>query len=212
MKGLILYTAFAIWILAAGFCSAVPKPAIVQGPQDWTLNTEFEHPQHITLRTGLGRPKFYWYTILTLTNKAYKDVDFYPNCELMTDTFELIPAGKNVSPAVYREIKTRHRSIYRFLEPLEKVDNKFLQGRDNTKDIAVIFGDFDHQTKIIKIFIAGLSNETVIIENPIMKDNTGKPVKIFLRKTLELTYDVTGDPTYRGDTKLIYKGKRWVMR
>ncbi len=101
---------------------------------------------------------------------------------------------------------------YPFLESLEKAGNKILQGEDNTKDIAIIWPDFDAQAQNIKVFITGLSNETAAIDHPIAKDKTGTPAKVFLRKTLELSYKLRGDTALRSDVKVTYKGKRWIMR
>jgi len=193
--------------------AAAPEPAIVQGPGEWTLDVQFEHPQQISLRTGAEKkPTLYWYMIVTLTNKTNHDVDFYPKCELMTDTYEITPAGKALPAAVFERIKKRHRNKYPLLEPLENAGNKILQGEDNTKDIAIIWPDFDVKATDIKVFIAGLSNETVAIDHPTEKDQAGKPVKIYLRKTLELSYKLGGDPAFRPKTKLVYEDKRWVMR
>jgi hypothetical protein len=192
---------------------AAPEPAVVQEPQQWTLDVTFEHPKLIMLQPGAdGKPRRFWYVIITLTNNTNDDVDFYPKCELMTDTFQIISAGKNVSPAVFEQIKRRHQSKYPFLESLEKAGNKILQGRDNSKDIAIIWPDFDAQAQNIQIFITGLSNETAVIDHPVQKDEAGNPVKVFLRKTLELNYSLRSDPALRSDVDITYKGKRWVMR
>lgn len=212
MKGFV-YGTFAILAIMACVCLAAPQPAIVPGPDDWTVDVTFEHPQQIMLQfTGDKKPRRFWYTIITLTNKTNNDVDFYPNCELMTDTFQIIPAGKDTPAVVFEQIKRRHQRKFPFLESLERVSNKILQGEDNTKDIAIIWPDFDVKAKSMKLFIAGLSNETAAIDHPVAKDETGKPVKVFLRKTLELSYALGGDATLRSDANLIYKGKRWVMR
>ncbi|GAG97266.1 unnamed protein product, partial [marine sediment metagenome] len=72
--------------------------------------------------------------------------------------------------------------------------------------------DFDAQAQGIKVFITGLSNETAAIDHPIAKDKMGKPAKVFLRKTLELSYKLRGDTALRPDVKVSYKGKRWIMR
>ena len=190
-----------------------PEPAIVPGPRDWTVDVTFEHPQQIMLRPSRrGKPIRFWYTIITLMNKTGRDVDFYPNCDLMTDTFHILPAGKNMPAAVFEGIKRRHRRKYPFLEPLEKAGNRILEGEDNAKDIAIIWPDFDAQVKNIKVFITGLSNETAAIDHPVAKDETGEPVKVYLRKTLELSYALSGDPALRSYARLTYKGKRWIMR
>jgi len=213
MRGLV-YGILIVRGFLAGICMAAPKPAIVPGPGIWTVNTTFTHPQQIVLPSGVdNRLMRFWYVLLTVTNKTGQDVDFYPKCDLMTDTFQIIPAGKGVPLLVFEQINRRHQSRYPFLESVERVGNKLLQGEDNTKDIAIIWHDFDTKARNIKIFIAGLSNETVAIDHPVARDKeTGKPIKAYLRKTLELSYALEGDPQLRSDIKVAYKGKRWIMR
>lgn len=209
--------AFSIIIIssvAACVCFAAPEPAVVPGPGIWTLNTVFTHPQQIVLQSVDGdRLVRFWYVILTVTNKTNQDVGFYPKCDLMTDTFQIIPAGMGVPTLVFEQIKRRHRDQYPFLEQLEETSNRILQGEDNTKDIAVIWQDFDAKASNIKIFISGLSNETAVIDHPVAKDKeTGGPIKVYLRKTLELNYALKSDAAMRSDTGLDFKDKRWIMR
>jgi len=212
MKSL-FYCTFAVWTTVVCVSFAAPEPAIVPRPGEWTVDVTFEHLEQILLqRTADSKPERFWYTIITLTNNTDQDVDFYPKCELMTDTFQIIPAGKNVPPAVFQLIKTRHQSKYPFLERLEKADNKILQGEDHAKDLAIIWTDFDAQATAIKVFITGLSNETAVIDHPIQKDEFGQPTKVFLRKTLQLSYALEGDPALRPYLKVVYKGQTWVMR
>lgn len=199
--------------VTGGVSATAPKPAVVQEPYEWTIGVTFEHPQQITQKSGKdGKSERYWYVIITLNNETNRDVDFYPECELVTDTFEIMPAGKGVPASVFKQIKRRHRKEYPFLESLEHIDNKILQGEDNMRDIAIIWPDFDARANAIKIFIAGLSNETVAVEHPTAKDETGEPVKVYLRKTLELSYSISGDAAFRTGDKLVYEGKRWIMR
>jgi hypothetical protein len=203
----------AVWAAVACVGFAAPEPAIVPRPGEWTVDVTFEHPEQIVLqRTAKSKPERFWYTIITLANNTDQDVDFYPKCELMTDTFQIIPAGKNVPTAVFQLIKTRHQGKYPFLERLEKADNKILQGEDHAKDLAIIWPDFDAQATGIKVFITGLSNETAAIDHPIQKDEAGQPVKVFLRKTLQLSYALEGDPALRPYLKVAYKDQTWVMR
>jgi len=213
MRDSVYISLFAVAFMAC-VCSAAPEPAIVPGPDIWMLNTAFTHPQQIVLQSGAGgKPIRFWYIILTLTNKTGSDVDFYPTCDLMTDTFRITPAGKGVPTVVFAQIKKRHQNQYPFLEPLEKTSNKVLQGEDNTKDIAVIWQDFDAKARSIKIFISGLSNETAVINHPVEKDKeTGEPIKVYLRKTLELNYALKSDAAMRSDAGIDYKDKRWIMR
>ena len=208
-----LYGIFGIWALVTCVCLAAPEPAIIPAPGQWTVDVEFTHPQQIVLRrTSDNQPVRFWYVILTLTNNTGKDVGFYPKCDLMTDTFQINPAGKLVSPVVFERIRKRHEKRYPFLELLDKTSNKILQGEDNTKDIAIIWPDFDTQAKNIKIFITGLSNETAEVIHPVATDDQGKLIKVYLRKTLELSYNLKGDPALRSAISLAPEEKRWVMR
>ena len=194
MRGLVIgVLVFAMFSV----CWAAPQPAVVQKPGDWTLDLRFENPQQITLE-GVT-PQRYWYIILTLTNKSGKDVGFYPDAQLITDTLQTVPAIKGTSAVLFEKIKNRHQGKYPFLQLLENTGDKILQGQDNTVDIAVIWPDFDPNAKNVSIFITGLSNETVAVDHPADKDKDGNPVKVYLRKTLELNYSIAGDPKFRFD-------------
>ncbi len=207
------YWLFATILVIISISFAAPQPAVVPSQRHWTVNVKYEHPQQIEFQVrGRSEPLRFWYVIISLTNKTKQDVHFYPKCELMTNTLQVIPAGKETPESVFLAIKKRHRRKYRFLEPLERADHRILQGADNAKDIAIIWPDFDPKAKTIKIFIAGLSNETAVVNHPVEKDKDGKPIKVFLRKTLELTYEIQGDPVFRSDARLLYKGQRWIMR
>ncbi len=217
-------------LIASGLLQAAPQPAVVQRPGQWTLETRFEQPQQLVLPYGVNGETRFWYMILTVTNRTGQDVDFRPRCELMTDTFQVVPAGVGVPSVVFDKIKERHQSKYPFLESLGKAetrlvrspDNKnkvqgaenlLLQGEDNTRDIAVIWPDFDPRAVSFKVFITGLSNELAVINHPVATDpNTGLPAKVFLRKTLQLDYHLRGDPALRSAVEIVYKGKSWIMR
>lgn len=208
-----IFAILAVLVMGVCVCTAAPEPAIVPGPSIWTVDVKFEHPQQIMLpRSGQRRPQRFWYTILTLTNNTGDDVDFYPKFELMTDTFQILPASQKTPPMIFEMIKTRHENRYLFHESLKETSSKILQGKDNTKDIAVIWPDFDPKAKNITLFMTGLSNETAVVYHPTAKDENGMAKKIFLRKTLELKYSLGGDPAFRSDVTLLDKGRRWIIR
>jgi hypothetical protein len=200
-------------IAISGDVRAYPDPAVVQRAGDWTLEVVFSRLQQISVQCpGEGEPSRYWYIILTLTNRTGSDVPFYPACDLMTDTFRILPAGKGVRGAVFERIKLKHQGRYPFLENIDIAGNKVLEGVDNTKDIVIIWPDFDAKAKNITLFIAGLSNETVAINHPTETDESGVPAKVYLQKTLALDYAVGADEQLRALAKPTYKDKRWVMR
>ena len=199
--------------VAASVSVAAPEPALIPAPQDWTVDVRFEHLEQIMLRLSDGSPpQRFWYVILTVTNNTGREVDFYPKCELMTDTFEIIPAGRTTPVEVFENLKRRHKLRYPFLEALNLSGTPVLRGEDNTKDIAIIWPDFDPAAKGEKLFVSGLSNETTAVDNPTARDADGRPTKVLLRKTLELDYSISGDPAFRSQPKLTFKGKTWIMR
>ncbi|MHC5060294.1 MAG: hypothetical protein ACYTFK_04320 [Planctomycetota bacterium] len=202
-----------VTLAVAGYSWAYPEPAVVQRSSEWTLDVVFSQPQQITVKSpGDAAPKRYWYIILTLTNKTGSDVPFYPACDLVTDTFQIVGAGKGVRQGVFEKIKLRHQGRYPFLEHVDFAGSRVLEGVDNTKDIVIIWPDFDSKAKSVALFLAGLSNETVGIDHPVATDDLGNPVKVYLRKTLLLEYAVGTDAKLRSLAKLSYKDKRWVMR
>jgi len=210
----VMRTFFLIFFIGScfiGLCPAAPQPAVIQKPDDWTLDVRFEDLAQFNIELN-GRQKRFWYMIITLTNRTGSDADFYPKCDLMTDTFEFVPAGCDVPGTVFEQIKLRHRSRYPFLESLEQAGSKVLQGEDNSKDIAIIWPDFDPNAKNVKLFIAGLSNEIAVVAHPVEKGKSGQPKKILLWKTLELNYSLAGDPAFRSDARLTFNSKRWIMR
>lgn len=213
MKQRLFWGIAAVIMFMTGGTFSAPKPAIVPGPNQWTLNVVFNQPQQITVRLS-DQPKAqrFWYIIITVTNSFSIDVPFYPSCELLTDTFQAISAYKGTRNIVFEKIKLRHKKKYPLLESLEFADNKILQGEDNTKDLVIIWPDFDAKAKEIRLFLAGLSNETAVVEHPTEKDPNGAPKKLYLRKTLELQYSIGGDEKLRSNSALVYKNRRWVMR
>lgn len=193
---------------------AYPTPAGVQDVDEWTLKVNYTQPQQIMLRMGdSDEVQRFWYIILTVTNEGpYDEVSFYPNAELVTDTFQTIPTGKNVPNTVFETIKRKHQGQFPFLESLDFEDRRIFLGEDNTRDFAIIWPDFDLKAKEVSLFIAGLSNETAVVEHPEAKDEQGNPKKIFLRKTLQLKYNVGGDEQLRSQTTMKQIDKNWVMR
>lgn len=176
----------------------------------WTMDASFEHPQEILLQlAGETEVSRYWYVIMSVTNTTGQDVGLYPLCELMTDTYQMLQAGAGVRGEVYESIINIHRQKYPFLQPLEKTIGKLPQGTDHTKDVLLVWKDFDKDARAIKLFIAGLSSQTQTVEKP-AADVPAE--QVILRKTLELAYNVSGDPAMRSQASLTYKGLRWVMR
>ena len=192
-------------LIANCFAMGAPKPNTVPKTKEWTVDVKYEKLQQIAMRTQSGAPAVFFYTILTVTNNTGRDVEFFPQCELLTDTFQVIPANIGVPQEVFDKIKARHAKAFPFLENLDSGGTKILEGEDNTRDIAIIFTDFDPRAKVVSIFVAGLSNETVAVENP-----NGEIA--YLRKTLEMDYSISGDAKFRANPKITFLEESWVMR
>lgn len=204
----------AALLTAAPFSIGYPTPAVVQKIDQWTLRTVYSQPEQIMLKMpGEPTPRRFWYIILSVTNESAQEaVEFYPVCQLITDTFQVIPADKKVPPGVFELVKQKHHGSYPFLEPLDFKDHRVFQGKDNTRDFAIIWPDFDLKAKQINLFVGGLSNEIAVIEHPALKDENGSRKKIFLQKTLHLRYTVAGDAQLRSSVNLKETEKDWVMR
>ena len=206
-----------LWILLAGamvMAAGFPEPAVVQKATEWTLTVKYENPQQITLRLpGKPTPERFWYIILSLTNESPQlEVPFFPACDLVTDNFEIIKAGVDIPSGVFEAIKLKHQGSYPFLESMDFEDNRFYRGKDSTRDIVIIWKDFNLKAKEVSFFIGGLSNETAAVMHPAKKDEQGNPEKIILQKTLQLRYLVGADSRLRDLAALKLLEQSWVMR
>jgi hypothetical protein len=196
-------------LLCCTYSLGAPEPAVVQGPSLWTTHVTFEPLQQLMYQPdNTAKPRRFWYTILTIVNRSGDDVEFHPKCDLMTDTFQILPAGKFVPEGVFAQIKRRHEKKYPLLQSLSQTKPQLLQGEDNAIDVAIIWSDIQAQAKEVKLYISGLSNETAVVALP----DTDPQMQVYLRKTLELSFQLKGDAQWRSNSDILYKGKRWVMR
>ena len=201
----------SIAAVACGQSIRVEGRTVAQGAGLWMMDVVFEQPQQISLRLpGDARDTRYWYVILSITNGTGSDIGFYPVCELMTDTYQILQAGAGVGNEVFESIKARHRDRYPFLESLERSIGSIPQGSEHTKDVLVVWKDFDSDARGVKFFFAGLSNETQSVEKPAAAGEVTE--QVILRKTLVLEYGISGDPAMRTQASLVQKGRQWVMR
>ncbi len=214
------------WLAAEA--SAAPVPSLA--PKSWELKFEYSDPQTITVQLpGEDKPKTYWYVLYTVTNNAGREVQFLPKFDLMTNKMQVIRGDPGVHPNVFQAIKQLHRRTHPFLVEPVKVMGRLLQGPDNAKSSVAIFPQFSVRANRFTIFVAGLSGETVLVENPnyqrgqpeyeTTKLPNGaeitKPVnpKFFtLRKTLALRYILPGDEQTRATAQVGRLGKEWIMR
>ncbi|MBP8304102.1 MAG: hypothetical protein KBE04_08245 [Phycisphaerae bacterium] len=201
------------WLCGAVVGSSAPRPAIVQGPSQWTVQVGVEPLRTVALPApGQGSPARYWYVLLRAENTASLDIDFHPRADLLTDGLALVPAGRGVPPEVFQVVKARHAGTHPFLEDLPFAGARILRGPDHARDFAVIWPDFSTEAKAVSLFIGGLSNETVALDHPTARDSSGGPAKVFLQKTLRLDFALEGQSDLRKDESIRLTGTDWVMR
>ena len=190
-----------------------PRPSAVPEKGRWTLDVTYEHPVQITVKTSAGQTCRYWYMIISMTNQNFDEgVLFYPKCELVTDTFQVLSAGQGEVKGLFELVKAKHQGQYPYLESLDFEDHQIRRGKDNSRDFVIFWPDFDTQAKVVQFYLAGLSNETTAIGHPVQVDSQGDPIPVYLSKTLQLTYSIGADPLLRQGASLRFEGQDWVMR
>jgi hypothetical protein len=203
-----------LWVgFLAAFGLGWPRPSAVPEKGQWTLDVTYEHPVQITMKMPGGQMRRFWYMIISLTNQnSEQEIPFYPKCELVTDTFQILPAGQGEVRGLFELVKAKHQGQFPFLESLDFADHQIRSGKDNTRDFVIVWPDFDARAKTVRFYLAGLSNETTAIGHPVQIDPQGNPVPVYLRKTLQLTYSIGADPQLRQDASLRFEEQDWVMR
>ena len=204
----------AAFSLGVPVVMAAPKPSLA--PKSWELELEFHDPARIAgILPGARKPSTFWYMIYSVTNRTGREVHFYPQFDLVTDTLKVYHGGDHVSPSVFAAIRERHRKQHPFLTAPLKASGKLLQGVDNARTSVAIFTDFDPQASRFAIYAAGLSGEVVRVPNPAF-DSSQPPseqnVQFFtLRKTLGIGYDMPGDVTSRIRAKPVRTGREFFI-
>jgi hypothetical protein len=213
MKNGIIVVSIFVLSLSAGTLLGWAEPSLVDKEGQWTLDVQYEHPRMISLwAPGKPQPQRYWYLIISLTNNTDREIPFYPAAELVTDTFQIIPSGADVQKRLYEEVKRLYRGSYPFLECLDFTDLTIRKGADNKRDFVLFWPDFDPKANQVQFFIGGLSNETAAVDHPIKTDASGRPLRVYLQKSLRLNYAIGVDPSLRSRASLNFEDQSWVMR
>ncbi|MGB0715064.1 MAG: hypothetical protein ACPGXK_04245 [Phycisphaerae bacterium] len=214
-----LGTVYALAALAASqaatsTATAAPVPKL--SVQTWQLDFSFDDPQKITVTSpGASESQTYWYMLFTVQNNTGKDVTFFPQFRLVTDSLQSINGGDEIPPAAYEAIFERHRSQYPFITEPFKITGPILQGEANARSSVVVFKQFDARADKFTIFVSGLSGDRERKPNPGFDRNRperGDNVKFFvLRRTLAIEYGLPGDEQTRSSAKPVRKSRKWVF-
>lgn len=228
MKRTITVTVLSAALLAAAAPHAMTAPEPFEVAIKWELEFEYEAPLPIQVTLpGEKKPRVFWYMLYTVTNRTRDDEtgrgtdrDFIPGFVVYTETGQATNANWRVSSTVFQAVKKRHNRP--LLKNHANITGKILFGKDNAKDGAIIWADFDPDAGSFDVFISGLSGETAELKLPAPitvteidafgKAKTVKTDKIVLSKTLQLNYTVKGQAEDRIFTTATFNYKRWVMR
>jgi hypothetical protein len=196
---------------------AFPKPSLY--PISWQFKFTHSVPKRITVKVpGENEPKAYWYMTFSVTNNSDSEQDFLPTFDLFTKDGKELHAEKKVPLAVYEEIKKRERN--RSMEPLERIAGKLRIGEDQMREGVAIWSEPSTRMGTFHIFVSGLSGESVLMkdgEEIQIKDWTkvseeDRKKQTILRKTLDLTFQVSGDEVHPEEHPAHAVTEEWVMR
>jgi len=206
---------FFILIATTTMINGQPKPDVIPEKGIWQLDVHLNgHPKLLNIKLpGDSENTRYWYALMTITNNTGKDIEFYPQAELYTNTFQTIIAGNDIRKTVFETIQRKYSSTIPFLQRQKRVTSLIRQGSDNAKDMVFIFKDFDDKATTVQIFISGLSNEGKhVAVNRKNSENKNKSKQVLLLKNLQLKYKVTGKQEDLFARKLRYVNRNWIMR
>lgn len=186
-----------------------PTPAVANA--DWTLEFDAGPPTAIAVDDAFGNSRWYWYLPYTITNVSGADQRFIPEVTILTDTGNILQAGKDVPSRAFVQIAAELRNP--LLESPQSVVGTIRQGVDFAKDSVFIWPVPSEDVDQFTVFVAGLSGETAVLTKPStgeplmepaldietgqpLLDAQGNPVMrpVIARRTTALTYATPGTP------------------
>jgi hypothetical protein len=202
--------ALAVLVPLVALSVAVPASAKVPEPSLYAISWELDF-KHATPKRIVVDTTAYWYLTYTVTNNTGQEQTWRPDFQMMSDNGKIIKSDRGIGIEVFDKIKATEGN--HLLQPATRVAGTIHQGEDQAKDGVAIWKETNARMGTFKIFVQGLSGEKVILT-----DDDGKGMKgpdglpIFLRKTLELEYQVLGDEFYPEQHEVHDVGHKWVMR
>jgi hypothetical protein len=202
-------------------CGAVALPRIAPAqsypvpnpyPIAWELDFRHATPKRIVVEIpGESVPRAFWYMTYTVVNRTDREQMFLPVFEMVTQDGQIIRSDRSIPARVFEVIKQREGN--RFLEPVNQVAGMLRVGEDEARDSVAIWPEPTRRMGSFTLFVAGLSGESVALtdaQGNMIRDEQGMPQ--FLRKTLQLDYQVRGDENFPDRHPVVDRGRRWVMR
>jgi len=200
---------------AKALAQEIPRPS--RAPTHWELKFTFHDPQRVWITLpGDDNATLFWYMLYRVENDTGRDVQFFPQVELVSHSLEVIEGGDRISPSVYDAIKERHKVTHPFLLEPRQVTGILLQGEDNARNSVIVFRQFNPRDNDFTIFFSGLSGEIQRLRNPNFDisepESDDNPRSFTLRKTLAIRYKLPGDPNTRQIATPVRVGHEWTMR
>jgi hypothetical protein len=214
------------FMAALMLCAAPPQPGDEHyttatqpsvAPKSWELKFRFQDPQRVSVVVpGERDPVLYWYVLYTVENPSNREVDFYPQFDLVTDTIKVVPSEVQVSPEAFQAIKRRSGDAL-LLTP-EKIVGRLQRGADRARHGVAIFRDFDPKAKAFTLYVSGLSGELKRVKNPGFDKEKPEGAEnlryMVFRKALAVPYKFPGSEGRRNEAmpERVIDGLKWVMR
>ncbi|MEP0846301.1 MAG: hypothetical protein HRF50_05700 [Phycisphaerae bacterium] len=201
-----------------------PSPTAVS----WEFDFRYIEPRRIEVNVA-GRTEVYWYLVYTVTNRGGATQRFHPTFQLVTEDLKVIDTDMGISALVFDAIRERHKKTHPYLVHPTKAIGELRVGDDYAIESAAIWRASDLTANAFTIFVAGLSGEARIVENPAYDPsrpeskqesgpNGGAPAagdnaRFFtIRKTLALHYLLPGSMNARQSAEPKLLKARWIMR
>jgi len=207
-------------ILCVLSVTSQPAPVAIEpsaAVMTWELRFRFEDPQRVSVVVpGKREPVVYWYMLYSVENPTDREVDFYPEFEIVTNTLQVVPSEVQVSPEAFRAIQRRAKDY--LLVPPERAIGRLLRGEDHARHSVAIWRDFDPKATSFTVYVAGLSGEVKRVKNPAFderKPESKTNERYFtLRKTLAIPYKLPASPETRAEVvpERLADKQQWIMR
>jgi hypothetical protein len=191
----------------------VPPSELKNIPDLWVLEFQYRDPRFIVVELpGEGR-QLLWYMTYRVMNTSDKPRLFLPRFTIVTD------AGKvyqdTIIPRAERAITAKEDPVRRLTQPYQNSVTMSAAPIEPSKAESLpivhygvaIWKDVDMKAKSFSVFVEGLSNGYVAVEDPKTKT---KQIK---KKTLKLEFAKPGDVLYPTSTEIrLMREPVWTYR
>jgi hypothetical protein len=199
-----LFLALSIAAFAVGVvlpqAEAAPTSSAVS-VDDW----EFDfRPGPLRLYIDPSDNRAYWYFTYTVINRTERDRTWVPMIELFTDEGQIMPAGKNVSSRLTKQLRTLLKNP--LLEEQNQIIGDLRVGRENARSGLAVWPANRLGITELTLFVRGISSDaeelTGVAATVGREEGAAGKGKKYLYKTLRRVYEVPGNPQQQGSKAL----------